>query len=264
MKRIAAMALAILMLCAGMAQAAEWPEGTSPSKPYTGEPELNLEEQLGYIMFYPAADLSAENACQRLYVYLPRQDVQAGEGELYLFTDEDGQIWKTAMNDSDVVTVREISEAELEGLLWGGGACFEIRLPRTLELGKTYYVNMTRGCIVTENGVENPQIGGQAWTLLAEGEYGVSGMEYRRPLRNGSYEEQIAHPEIGDEIRFDLVLGGDAVIAALYRYNGSVDFLTTTFVASCEVIGEVTAENPIWGVMFLDAEGKELNRVEFW
>lgn len=264
MKRMAAILLALAMLSVGVAQAGEWAEGTSPAKPYPDQPEINLEEQLGYMMFYPQAGAPVENACQRLYIYLPREDVRAGEGTLYLFTDEDGQIWDTAMNNTDAVTVRAISEDELDGLLWGGGTCFEVLLPRTLELGKTYYVNMTRGCVVADGGAENPQIGGTSWSFAVEGEYGVSGMEYLRPLGNGQYEERVAHPRAGDEIRFDLVLGGEAAIAAIYKYHDSVDFLTTTFDESCEVTGEVMGENLVWGVMFLDGEGRELSRVEFW
>lgn len=263
MKRIIVLALALLLLT-GTAVAAEWAEGTSPSKPYADMPEIYFEEQLGYMMFFPQEELPAENGCQRLYIYLPREDVRAGEGTLYLFTDEDGEIWNTAMNNAETITVRSINEAELTGLMWGGGTCFEVLLPRTLEVGKTYYVNLTRGCIVAENGVENMQIGGTSWTVAVEGEYGVSGMEYRRELYDGVWEERILHPEIGDEIRFDLVLGGDAVTAAIYEYNDSVDFLTTTYAESGEVIGEVTSENPVWGVVFMDANDNMLGRVEFW
>lgn len=264
MKRIIAWALVMVLAMTGTALAAEWENGLSPSKPYSGEPEVDLETKLGYVMFYPQADMPVESACQRLYIYLPREDVMAGDGTLYLFTDEDGEVWSVAMNDTEAITQRSINEAELIGLLWGGGTCFEVRLPRSLELGKTYYANMTRGCIVAENGVENPQIGETAWKFAVKGDYGVSGMEYRRLLANGSYEEQILSPEIGDEIRFDLVLGGDATMAAIYKYNDSVDFVTTTFTESCEVIGEVTSENLVWGMIFMDAEGKVLNRVEFW
>ena len=264
MKRIIAWALVMVLAMTGTAMAAEWEEGLGPNKPYTGEPEIDLETKLGYVMFYPQTDAPVENACQRLYIYLPREDVTAGDGTLYLFTDEDGEIWSVAMNDAEAILQRSINEAELIGLLWGSGMCFEVLLPRTLELGKTYYVNLSRGCIVTDNGVENPQIGETAWKFTVEGDYGVSGMEYRRLLTDGSYEEQILNPEIGDEIRFDLVLGGDAAMAAIYKYHDSVDFVTTTFSESCEVIGEVTSEEPVWGVIFLDAAGNQLNRVEFW
>ena len=263
MKRIAALLLAALVLCVGAAQA-EWQEGTSPAKPYENMPEIDLSENLGYMMMFPRTGNAIQYACQRLYIYLPREDVKAGNG-MFLLHEGDAEIWRTAMNNTEAITQRSINEAELEGLLWGGGTCFEIALPRTLELGKTYSVNMTRGCIVAENGVENVQVGGKdSWEITVEGDFGVSGMEYRRPKLGGAYEEQLLHPQAGDEIRFDLVLGGDAVVASIYDLNGSVEFNQTTFTASGEVIGEVVLENLSWGVVFLDSQNNVVGRVEFW
>lgn len=265
MKRIIAWMLIALLLFAGTAQASEWPEGTGPSKPYDNVPELDLNETMGYMMFHPSAELPVETACQRLYIYLPREDVHAGEGTLFLCKDgARNELWRTAMN-GETVTQRALNEAELSGLMWGGGTCFEILLPRSLELGQTYYVNLERGCIVTDAGVENPQIGSaDAWRFTLEGEYGVSGMEYRRAKANGGYEEGLLAPEPGDEIRFDLTLGGDATTAVIYAYGDTVDFLTVMTSASGEITGTVTAEHPSWGVLFLDAEGTELNHVTFW
>ena len=263
MKRIAALILTVLTLCAGVAQAAGWEEGTGPAKPYPDVPEIDLEAQLGYMMFYPKDGMTVENACQRLYMYLPREDVRAGEGALTVISAQDGEVWRTPMNDTAVVTQRAINAAELDGLLWGGGTCFEIVLPRTLELGQTYSVELALGSIVTD--ADNASAGiDSSWTFTVAGDYGVSGMRYRRALGNGKYEEDVTDPQPGDEIRFDLELGGDAVVAAIYGYNGSVDFLTANFDVSCEVVGEVTADSPFWGVVFLDAQGVELNRVEFW
>ena len=264
MKRWIALTLALLLFT-GTAGAAEWIDGTSPGKPYQGMPEIDLNERMGYMVFYPGKDIPVANACQRLYIYLPREDVQAGDGILYVFTEEDGEIWSTPMTSAEAVTRRPMTEAELDGLLWGGGLCFEILLPRTLDLGQTYYVNITRGGLVTDGGLENPQIGGSdAWRFTLEGDYGVSGMEYRRPLADGSFMEALPDPQVGDEIRFTLTLGGDAARAVLYGRSGSVDFLTTMLTESGEVTGTVTSANPTWGVQFLDAQGNELNRVDFW
>lgn len=264
MKRIAALLLAALLLCVGAAQA-EWQEGTSPAKPYDTVPEVNLDEQMGYIMVFPKPGNAIQYACQRLYIYLPREDVKAGSGTFYLLNEEDGLIWSTGMNDTDAITQRSINAAELVGLMWGGGTCFEIKLPKTLELGKPYFVNMESGCIVTENGVANVQIGGtDSWAITVEGDFGVSSMEYRRAKGYGTYEEQLLNPQPGDEIRFDLVMGGDAVLASIYDLNGSVEFEQTTFTSSCEVIGEVVLEDLSWGVVFLDGENNVLSRVEFW
>ena len=229
MKRIAAWILIALMLCASVAQAAGWEVGTSPSQPYPGVPAIDLDEKLGYMMFYPKEGMTVENACQRLYIYLPREDVHAGEGELTLRSSQDGEVWSTPMNDTAVVTQRAINDAELDGLLWGGGTCFEIVLPRTLELGKSYSVDLALGSIVTEHGKDSDAISNGVWAFTVVGDYGVSGMSYRRALD-----------------------------------NGSVDFITQTYDASGEIVGEVTADSPAWSVVFLGADGAEINRVNFW
>lgn len=261
MKRILVLALAAMLLFAGMAQA-DWGEGKGPSKPYDGVPEVNLEEQMGYMMFYPNASMEAQSACQKLFIYLPREDLKVGDGTFYLANEQDGQIFSCKMNETDHVTQRPITESELNGLLWGGGTCFEIQLPVTLELGKSYFVNMTRNCILTEDGkIDNPEVGGtDAWAFTLSGEHGVSKMEYLR----GEEGTNVVRPAAGDKIRFDLEIGGDATMAVIYGYGDTVDFVTTMFTESTEVIGEVMAADPAWGVMFLDANGEEVARVEFW
>lgn len=52
-------------------------------------------------------------------------------------------------------------------------------------------------------------------------------------------------------------------MAVLYGYNGTVDFPIVMYEQSGEVCGKVLSENPAWGVIFLDAQGNELNKVEF-
>lgn len=260
MKRLFAILLAMLMLCACVAQAAEWADGKSPSKPYSGVPEVNLSENIGYMMFYPNPTMRIQYACQRLFIYLPREDVKAGNGQLHLYTQEDGEIWSTMMSNPIAVTVRPATEEELTGLMWGSGTCFEIKLPKTLELNKYYYVNLERNCIVTLDGMlDNPEVGGTTdWGFTVGGMYGVSGMEY---LRDG---ETALYPMAGDTIRFNLVLGGDAVQAVLFAYNDSVNFPLTLFTYGGEITGSVSAGSPAWGVIFLDAEGNELQIVEFY
>ena len=123
---------------------------------------------------------------------------------------------------------------------------------------------MTSDCILTTDGKEMPQVGGtDKWAFKLEGDFGVSGMEYRRAKDDGTYEEQILKPQVGDEIRFDLVLAGDATPAVVYGYNDSVDFIQQTYTESCEVIGSVIGDTIGWGVMFLDAEGNQIDIVEF-
>lgn len=265
MKKLVAFVLVTLLLCTTVALAEGWGDGKSPSKPYPTLPEVDLDLQFGYMMLYPQANFAAEYACQRLYVYVPREDVVVGEGTLYLRAENGDLILETAMTNADVVRQRTITPEELVGLIWGGGTCFEIRVPKSLTLGATYFVNMESGCLVTEGGVKSTQIGGtDQWRFTVTGDFGVSNMEYRRPLENGKYEKEIVAPQAGDEIRFDLVLGGEAAYAALYSNTESVDFPTATYTESGEIIGSVMDDSPDWGVIFLDAQGNVLDQVEFW
>ena len=262
MKKKALWLMIALVLFMGTARA-DWYEGTGPSKPYTGVPEVNLSEKIGYMMFYPSEGMPAAHACQHLMIYLPREDVVAGEGTLILFDADGREVWRTEMNSGEAVAQRSLTEGELDGLMWGGGTCFDIRLPRSLALGQTYFLNMTRGCVVSLDGVESLQAGGtDSWRFTVEGDFGVSGMAYRRPLEKGRYEEDLLTPQVGDEIRFDLTLG-DAAMAVLFSNNQSVDFLQTMWTEDAEVVGTVTGPQPSWGVIFLDQQGQEMARVQF-
>ena len=112
MKKTMVLVLVLVMLCVGMAQAAEWTNGLSPSKPYPGVPEVDLNEIMGYMMFYPSVNMPKEYACQRLFIYLPREDVRAGKGTLYLVDlDSNQQIWSTTMNNTTAVRQRPITDA---------------------------------------------------------------------------------------------------------------------------------------------------------
>lgn len=259
MKKMMALALVLVMLL-GCAQAALAEEAWSwsPNQPYAGQPPINLTEQLGYMMFYPNQAMPAQGLCDKLMIYLPREDVEAGEGQLTILTGDGTEVWQTPMNDGAVVQMRKITPDELAGLLWNGGVCFEIALPRTLTLGETYTVSMEEGCIVAGR-VTNAQIGGaDMWGFDVAGDYGLSAIEYRR---NG--DGMVTDPQPGDEVRFELVLGGTAVAAALYSHGATVDFLTSYFTESGEVVGTVTGESPAWGVLFFDGEGSIINQADF-
>lgn len=263
-KIIAAAWAAALILCASAAWAAEWREGLHPGQPYATLPAVDLTQEIGYMMFYPNEGMPATAVCRTLYIYLPREDVLAGEGTLRLSAVEDGPVLDVAMNDETLVRHRAMTEDELDAWLWGSGSCFEIQLPRALEWGKTYYATMAKACVTTEAGIDSPAISGQySWRFALAGEYAVSGLEYRRPLADGAYETVLTPAQPGDEITFDLVLGGEAASATLYSRGASVDFPTVHTERSMQVTGVVTADAPAWGVMFFDAQGEMLDQLEF-
>lgn len=246
-KKIVALVLSMLLLCAATAQAAEWREGLSPSRPYSGVPEVDLSEQVGYMMFFPNAKVPAEHGCQKLFIYLPREDVKAGNGTFYLYAEGGDEVFSAPLSDTTVITQREATDAELDGMLWGSGTCFEIVLPRTLDLGSTYFVNLERGAIVTQDGIENYQIGDRdAWTFTVEGDYGVSAVEYS-----------------DGKVSFELTLGGEATQAVPYAFDDSVIFAEPMLSESGTVTATVNSDAPHWGVLFLDAQNNELDLIEF-
>lgn len=262
MKKLIAICL-ILMLFAASACAAEWPEGYGPEKPYENAPEVDLETKLGYMMFYPNAQMSVMGGGRLLFIYLPREDVVAGAGQLHIRTADQGEEWSVAMNDTEHVAVRAMYEKELVDLMWGSGTCFVVTLPVSMRLGATYYIDMETGCIEAGEKIGNLQKQGDetgGWQFVVDGSFGVNEMSYRRQA--GNDYETVIKPAEGDEIRFDLVIGGDVALAVVFAVDGA-EFEETNFTESCEIIGTVTGDDPDWGVVFLDANGVEIAYVEF-
>lgn len=188
MKRLMALVLAGLMVLGGVCLAAEWPEGRSAAQPYSHLPEVNLNETMGYIMMFPRAKLPVTRFCDVLGMYLPREDLALGEGLLHLYervADEDEPVEVCAVDFSDPnsVLIREMSEKELSDLMWGGGTCVEMYLPKSLEFGDadhSYFVLMDPGCYTAAEGrLQSLQITSEeAWVPVISGDYGVSGLYY--------------------------------------------------------------------------------------
>lgn len=263
MKKLMAICL-ILMLCVASASAAEWPEGYSPAKPYHDSPEVDLTTKIGYMMFYPNAQMGVAGGGRVLLIYLPREDVVAGSGKLHVRTEDRGEEWSVALNDTEYVTQRPMLEQEMINLMWGSGTCFEIILPTSLRLGTTYYIDMDTRCIEAGEKIANPAVKGDAqngWKFTTDDDIGINEMTYRRQKADGSYET-VLKPMAGDEIRFDLIINEEVAMAVIY-VESNASFEVSNFTENCEVIGTVTGEDPVWSVLFLDAAGNTLAWVEF-
>ena len=334
MKRIIAMVLVCLLL-GGSCLAAEWPEGRSAAQPYSGTPEVDLTQTMGYIILFPRAKMPARVFCDRLAIYLPREDVKIGEGTVRLMETIEGEknpveVCAVDFADEKNVEIRAMSESELTSFMWGGGVCVQIRLPKSLEFGEhSYHVTMDEGCFTAANGtVKSLTIAKpEAWAPVIEGEYGISGLYYgeavlpeapeeteeeaeeteeeepiavfdamaeeeaeaegsdivviapqpaeapeekaeeeaaeEAPVEEAPLEVTMkANPEAGDKIVFDLVMGGDAASAVIYSENGSVEFPEPEYAASGRVVGDVLKDELSWSVLFLNAAGDIIERVD--
>jgi len=264
MKKIVCLVL-IGLLFASSAWAAEWPEGLGPSQPYANVPEVNLAETMGYIVLYPRTKIPANNFCDVLRVYLPREDLRLGEGSVHLYSGRE-EIESISFADGERVALRKMSESELNGLMWGGGTCIEIWLTVSLKLGGDYYVLMDPACFTTEDGgLRSRSITSHdAWVPVVNGDYGVSELAYTAAAEEGEEAasgEYRVHPRAGDQISFELVLGGDAAVAVIFSENDSVAFDQPEYTESGVVTGAVTRDPVNWGVVFLDEAGNPLQAI---
>lgn len=188
MKRLIALVLAGLMVLGGGCLAAKWAEGCSPSKPYSQSISVNLSETMGYVVLFPAEKLSAVHFCDVLEMYLPREDLAVGEGLVHVYENVEGEdapveFCTVDFANPDSRQIRSMNDQELSDLMWGGGTCVEIYLPKSLEFGDrthSYYVLMDAGCFTAADGkLSSLQItSDKAWHPAVKGDYGISGMYY--------------------------------------------------------------------------------------
>lgn len=288
MKRLFAVIL-VCLFCTTGALAAEWGEGLGPDQPLPGVRKLNLNREMGYSYTYPRPGLEAAHYCNVLEIYLPREDITLGEGHAHLY-DSTGEILDIDFANPDQVKLRVQQESELIAKKWGSGVCIDIYLPVSLKFDESYYVLMDMNCFnAGDNKISNYDLTKpDQWTPLVTGDYGISGLYYCAPAATeqageageagetadaaGAAEadtqdgaEAVAgepkyNPMAGDEIHFDLVLGGDAKTAVVYSDNESALFPVMSFTESGPVMGSVAKDALDWGVVFL-GENNEVVQV---
>ena len=187
MKQLTALVLAFALLLCGVAVAAEWKQGLGPQKPYSESPEVDLNTTFGYIILFPRSAKSAVGFCNKLEMYFPRDDIHMGEGTLTLYENVEGQtkpveVCSVDMGDPRSVTIRPMTEKEMQAVIWGSGTCAEIRLPKSLEYADgphDYFVFTDEGVLTAGNGIKSPRISREeAWKPTIAGDYGISGIYY--------------------------------------------------------------------------------------
>lgn len=259
MKRLIAV-LTIAMLCLGVAQAAEWEDGTSAAQPYPGVPAANLEKQMGYMLTWPQKGAEGEKYCDTLHIYLPREDVALGSGVLRLM-GEAGEVCAVGFDDASRVRLSPLDEATLQGLNWGGGVGIEVRLPVSLALGEGQWITMDEGCYTAANGkVVNGQVGeDDSWRPVVKGDFGVGSLRFTT-----ASGEITAAPKAGDLVCFDVTLGGDAAFAVLESADGSVTCdAGGTFEESGAVTLRLTDADFAWTLYFMNEAGEIVDYLDF-
>jgi len=259
MKKIIAVCLVLMMLMTTAIASAEgtWAEGLSPQKPYSGSPEVDFNESIGYMLFMPLTETNINPGKVTLQIFMPRADVQLGSGTISLYNSKAGLI-EEIPTDSGKITCREMTAEELEALIWGAGCVFEIAVEHQLEPNENYFVRMTEGAIVSElYGTSNIEIDDRStWKFSTNAENYVENVEYCRTVEGKKKPDVVETVEPGDYAKVNIVLGEEAACAAIFCDAGMILPESTYFDASVETTvtfpstGEV-----IWGVIFMDAEG---------
>ncbi len=254
MKKFFIVCLAVMLLCSN-AFAATWADGLSPQKPYSGTPEVDFNETIGYMMFYPINGSNVVGGENVLSIFMPREDVVAGEGILYLHTKEDGLVEEIAIN-ADTMIARPMNEEELEAMLWGCGTVFEITLAQPLEINRNYIVQLTEGSIVSPDyEAVSPAIAGEnAWTFDTKTANYIEKLTYVRLVEGQDKPEDVENVLVGDTAKFNIVIG-DAAYAVVYCDAGLIVPAANYFTETTETTINFPANGTVeWGVAFFDAE----------
>lgn len=301
MKKLLAMIL-VCLLCATGAFAAEWAEGLGPEQPLPGVPKIDLSKEMGYDYTYPSAKLKVKYFCNVLEIYLPREDIELGEGHAHLYDSTDTEIVDIDFANPDQVELRVQQESELVAKKWGSGVCIEMHLPVSLKFNESYYVLMDLNCFTAgENHVSNYDLTEKTqWTPVLEGDFGIESLFYFTPPappeeaegeeaeaaeeapeaaaegnpfeksmvaeEEAPVEEELGEPKYnpvtGDKIHFDLVLGGDAKTAVIFSENDSVFVQQQDYTESSPVTLTVTKDDLDWGVVFLNDKDEVIQAIK--
>ena len=263
MKRIIAICLGLLLMCS-VAAAAEWPEGMSANKPYTGSPEVDFNETIGYMILMPLKESTVKPGDLMLSIYTPRTDVKIGEGTLTLCSEEDKQVEEVEFTEENVV-VREMTEEELTALLWGTGTAFEISLKNPIVANRNYYVQMSEKCIVSDEfEAESPAITRRdVWYFNTNTPNYVDNMTYYRIVEGKEVAVTADEVKAGDYVRFSIHMD-EAVSVAICCDQGIICPEATLFESAAETsVYFPNAGETVWSVVYMDAEGNYVDEVSF-
>lgn len=255
MKKLFVVFLAVLMLCS-VAYAATWADGLSPQKPYSGTPEVDFNETIGYMMFFPVNGSNVDVRVDTLTIYMPREDVNIAEGTLYLYRNGDDLAEEIAIS-ADTVVVRPMLEEELDALMWGCGTAFDFKLANPLEINSKYLVQVTEGAIVSsEYEAVSPAIAGEdAWVFDTITANYIENLTYNRMVEGSDAPATVDSVVVGDYASFDIVIGEDAAYAVVFSNAGLIVPEANYFEANATTTVNFPANGTVdWGVAFFDAE----------
>jgi len=255
MKKFFVVCLAVMMLCTN-AFAAEWAEGLSPEKPYQGTPAVDFNETIGYMMLYPINGSNIDGGELVLKIYMPREDVAAGEGTLKLKSKEDGTVEKIEISPETFVA-RPMTEEELEAMMWGSGTVFEITMTKPIDINCHYHVEMSAGAIVSPDyEAASPAIKKKdAWYFDTETVNYIDKLTYTRIVEGKDKPQKVEEVQVGDTAEFKIIMGEETAYAVIFCDSGLIVPETNYFEEGAEASVQFPVSGTVeWGVAYFDSE----------
>ena len=255
MKRIIVICLAVMLLCSN-ALAATWADGLGPQKPYSGTPEVDFNETIGYMLFYPVNGSNVIAGNDEISIYLPREDVETSEGTFYLYSKEENLVEEIVIN-AETMVARPMTEEELEATMWGCGTAFTVKLSQPTVENRHYIVQLTEGCIVsTEYEAVSPAIAGEdAWTFNTETDNDIKSITYTRVVEGEEKPAVVEDVQVGDSATISIVMGEETAYAVIFCDEGIILPEANYFTESGDTVVRVPANGTVaWGIAYFDAE----------
>lgn len=212
-------------------------------------------DSLGFIAYYPQkGTMGALSGTNQFTIYFQRPDVKAGLGAIELYDATNQQLVDTieVMDESKCV-ISPIDESGMALTDWVEGTKAEIYFNKFFTPGASYYVLMDKGCFmageIASKGIDNA-----SYMQFDVNEYGINGIF--RDIYN-----------FGDTANMDVVLGGDAVRAAILDYDGNVVNIpqsvftamgTNPFTVTFQSAGHAT-----FRIAYYNAAGTEIDSITF-
>lgn len=256
MKRLVVICLAVMLLCAN-AYAATWADGLGPQKPYLGTPEVDFNETIGYMMLYPTnGDNVNVDELHALKIYLPREDVEVGTGEISVKSKGIGLVEKIEIT-AETFVARPMTEEELEQMMWGCGTVFEIAMSKPLQINRDYYIEMSEGAIVsTEYEMVSPKISGRKeWYFNTDTDNYIDKLEYKRLVDGKEKPQKVETVQVGDFAEFDIIMDEETAYAVIFCDAGAIIPAANHFEEGVKTTIDFPVEGTVeWGVAFFDAE----------
>jgi len=264
MKRILIACFIMILLCT-TAYAAEWPEGLSPQKPYTGTPEVDFQKTIGYMIMSPVKGSTVIPGTDMLSIYLPRMDVETGSGEIVVYNRTQGSKETIAVS-AETMAARPMEESELQAMMWGSGTVFFVMLEKGLEPNCEYYVEMSEGCIVSPDyEAVSPEIKGKTkWYFNTNTKNIIEKMRYFREVDGKQTNIKAEEVREGDKVKFSIKMDEDAAIAAVYFDTGRIALDVSYYTENSEAVVTFPESGVVkWGVVFIDANGGVVGNAAF-